>query len=375
MKKQIFIGIAAALALAVTLGTIKFLQISAAIAEHASAKMPLEAVTTMTVEARSWAETLESVGSLIAVQGVVLRAEAEGNITKINFDSGAVVPAGSVLIEIDSAVEEAQLKAGQAERDKAHRAYSRAKGLVSESAASQATLESTEAAYRSAEAQVASLQAQIAKKRITAPFAGKLGVRRVNLGEFVNMGSEILPLFDLSAMHLDFSVPQRLVAQIKTGLPVNIQVEGLGEQTFQGKITSFDPQVDEHTRSTKVRALVENPGEVLRPGMFVRAEVGLSAGQNAIAIPASSIQYAPYGDTVFVVEQMKDEQGAAYTGVRSQTVELGPKRGNQVAVLKGLKSGDTVVTSGTFKLRPGVAISVHNELAPTNSTSPQPGDA
>ena len=375
MKKQILVGLGIAFGLVLTLALIKYLQISAAMAEQAGMKMPPEAVTTIEVQPLPWPETLEVVGTLSAVQGVVLRAEGEGNVTKINVDSGAAVTAGTVLVELDTAVEEAELKAALAERDKAQKAYTRAKNLVTESATSRATLESNEAAFRSAEAQVASLQAQIAKKRIVAPFSGKLGVRRVNLGEYVSTGAEVIPLFDLTTLHFDFSVPERVAGRISAGLAVEAQIDSFPDRIFRGAVDSFDPQIDEKTRNLKVRALLKNADGSLKPGMFARAGIVLSPGETALAIPTSSINYAPYGDTVYVVQEMADPAGQKYLGVRSQIVELGAKRGNQVVVSSGLTPGEVVVTSGTFKLRPGAAVVVHNELAPANENSPKPSDS
>jgi membrane fusion protein (multidrug efflux system) len=373
MKRQILIGLGIMLVITAGLGVTKYFQVSAAIAEHAAMKMPPEAVTSMVTKKEPWPETLQAIGSLTAVQGVVLSSDTQGAVTKIHFESGSAVTAGAVILEIDSSVEEGSLKAAKARRDNAQRTYSRNQKLHSDSALSKAALEASEADFRAAEGEVASLEAQIAKKRIIAPFAGRLGVRRVNVGEYVSPGDEIIPLYDSSNLYVDFAVPQRHASKISLGLPVVVTVEGAA--SAEATLSSFDPQVDQKMRDLRARATLKSPSEALKPGMFAHVVVTLPGDRALITMPISGINYAPYGDTVFVVTDLKDPTGATYRGVRQQAVKLGDQRGNQVAILEGLNEGDEVVTTGTFKLRQGAAIAINNDFAPTNDAAPVPANS
>ena len=377
MARRMILVLAIVTALLGLLGFVKFRQVQAAMAQGASYQPPPEAVTTVVAEASPWPATLSAIGSVAAVRGVTVSADLPGLVKSIRFDSGKRVAAGEVLVELDARQEQAQLAAAEADRDLKQLNLARAQDLSQQGVISKAEFDRTAAEAKQTEAKVGEIRATIARKVIRAPFTGALGIRQVNLGQYLNGGDPIVPLQALDPLFVNFSVPQQAVAQLKLGDQVHVRAEGIAGLEAPGTITAFDSLIDEATRNVQVQASFDNRAGLLRPGMFVQVEVLVGAGNPLIAIPASAISYAPYGDSVFVVEQIqgKDPAKKAYLGVHQRFVKLGASRGDQISVLTGLKPGDQVVTSGVFKLRNEAAVEVNNQRQPGNNPAPEPEDS
>ncbi|MDD5198327.1 MAG: efflux RND transporter periplasmic adaptor subunit [Terrimicrobiaceae bacterium] len=338
-------------------------------------KMPPIAVTSMKLGEQEWQPTLASVGTVQAVQGVTVSTDLPGIVEKITFDSGQQVKLGDPLVKLDTKQEEAQLNSGLARLQLAKSNLDRQQGLLQKRVSSQSDFDAAQAEFRQAEAAVAETKATIERKIIRAPFTGVLGIRQVNLGQYLQSGNAVVPLQSLDPIYVNFWLPQQRLQDLQPGGDVKVLADGLPGETFTGRITSVNAVVDEATRNVMVQATLENPGRKLRPGMFVNADVMLPMKEKVLAVPATAINYAPYGDSVFVIERMKDADGHAYDGVRQQVVKLGASQGDQVAVVSGLKPGEEVVTSGGFKLAPNAAIERNNTQQPANSTAPTPVDS
>jgi membrane fusion protein, multidrug efflux system len=277
-----------------------------------------------------------------------------------------------VLAVLDTRQERAQLAAAEAQRDLARINFERMQGLLNERVVSQAEFDRAKADERQTDARVGEVHAAIERKTIKAPFSGVLGIRKVNLGQYLSGGDALVTLQSLNPIYVNFGVPQQALAQIKTGRKVRVTVEDLGGPEFTGPITAIDSVVDESTRNVQAQATLANPAGKLRPGMFVQTAVGVGSAASVVSLPASAIQHAPFGDSVFVVGDLKDPKGHTYRGVRQQFVKLGGSRGDQIAITSGLKPGDEVVTSGVFKLRNGAAVLVNNKVRPGNNPAPKP---
>ena len=338
-------------------------------------QMPPTAVTSMTLREETWQPSLAAVGTVKAVQGVTVSTDLPGIVEKITFDSGQAVKQGQPLVKLDTKQEEAQLRSAEARLQLAKSNLERQQGLLQKRVSSQSDFDSAAAEYKEAEASSAEIRATIERKLIRAPFDGVLGIRQVNLGQYLQSGDPVVPLQSLDPIYVNFALPQQQMAKLTVGRDVRITADGLPGQTFTGRITSVNSVIDEATRNVTVQATLENPGRKLHPGMFVNAEVMLPEKQQVIAVPATAINYAPYGDSVFVIEKMKHEDGTSYDGVRQQMVELGASRGDQVAVVKGLKSGEEIVTAGGFKLGPSAPVLRNNVVQPPNSAAPTPADS
>jgi membrane fusion protein, multidrug efflux system len=375
MKKRMFLTVAAMLVLIAVLGLVKYFQIREAIAGFASFQPPPEAVTTVVAQPEQWPATLGAIGSVAAVQGVTVSADLPGIVEKITFASGARVGRGDLLVQLDTSQERAQLAAAESQSRLAEVNLERMRGLRAKGVIAQSELDRFEAESQQTTARVSEMRATIERKRIRAPFAGTLGIRQVNLGQYLNPGDPVVELQALDPIYVNFAVPQQELAKLQTGAEVRVTAEGLAGVAPLGRITAFDAVVDEATRNVQVQATFANPDGLLRPGMFVEAQVLLDAGQPVMPLPASAVNYAPYGDSVYVVEDVKGPDGKSYRGVRQQIVELGGTRGDQVAVLSGIKPGEEIVTSGGFKLRPGAAVVVNNQVQPANSAAPKPEDS
>nr|HPQ26645.1 efflux RND transporter periplasmic adaptor subunit [Gammaproteobacteria bacterium] len=294
----------------------------------------------------------------------------------IAFESGAVVAAGDVLLQLDTASEDAQLASAEAAAALAQADLARVRKLGKRDLASDDTVDRAEAQVKETVAQVGVIRALIAKKSVRAPFAGRLGLRLVNLGQILSEGDPIVALHTLDPVHVDFSIPQRQLARLRDGMAVRVTTDAAPGETFHGEIVAVSPEVDAATRNVRVRALVANPGERLHTGMFANIEVVLPDMQRVLPVPATAVLYATFGDSVFVVEQQKNEKsGEAEQVLRQQFVRLGQARGDFVDVTDGLKDGETVVTSGVFKLRSGIQVVIDNALAPKASLEPRPGDS
>jgi len=375
MAKRMIAMLVLMIALIGGLAFIKFRQFQAMAAQFAAMQPPPEAVTTIVAQREEWPATISSIGTVAAVQGVTVSADLPGIVDRIAFDSGKPVKEGDVLVQLDTRQEQAQLAAAEAQLELSRLTFQRMQGLVEQDAVSRAEYDTAAAAFKQAEARIREIHATIARKTIRAPFGGVLGIRAVNLGQYLTGGDAVVPLQSLDPIYVNFGVPQQDASRMRLGRAVRITASDLGSVEFGGRISALDAVVDEATRNVRVQATLANPGGRLRPGMFVQAQVVLGANQPVIALPGSAISYAPYGDSVFVVTDLKDEGGKSYQGVRQQVVKLGAARGDQIAVLSGVQPGEVVVTSGVFKLRNGAAVQINNKVQPSNSKKPKPEDS
>ena len=375
MAKRMIAMLVLMIALIGGLAFIKFRQFQAMAAQFAAMQPPPEAVTTIVAQREEWPATISSIGTVAAVQGVTVSADLPGIVDRIAFDSGKPVKEGDVLVQLDTRQEQAQLAAAEAQLELSRLTFQRMQGLVEQDAVSRAEYDTAAAAFKQAEARIREIHATIARKTIRAPFGGVLGIRAVNLGQYLTGGDAVVPLQSLDPIYVNFGVPQQDASRMRRGRAVRITASDLGSVEFAGRISALDSVVDEATRNVRVQATLANPGGRLRPGMFVQAQVVLGANQPVIALPGSAISYAPYGDSVFVVTDLKDEGGKSYQGVRQQVVKLGGARGDQIAVLSGVQPGEVVVTSGVFKLRNGAAVQINNKVQPSNSKKPKPEDS
>lgn len=330
---------------------------------------PPEAVTSAIVTEHPWQDQFEGVGSLDPTQGATLAAEESGRVSKINFESGTRVEAGAVLIELDTSVEEANLKGALAMKARMAKAFERAEALRTKNAISSDEYDNTSAQFQQSVAQADSLAATIKRKKIVAPFSGVAGIRTVNVGDFVNAGKLIVPLYAVDELYVNFMVPQKLALQVHTGQKVTITTESDSSKQFEGTVTAVNPNIDEASRNFSVQGTIKNIEGSLKPGMFASVALDLGDLQNRLTIPVTSIQYAPYGDSVYVIEKQKEGEPAT---VRQQFVKIGAKRGDQVSIVSGLKVGEEVVTSGLFKMHPGAKVNVNNEVKPSDAQNPAP---
>ncbi len=336
----------------------------------AGARPPPAAVAAKPVDEQSWHTTFDAVGTVVPVHGVVLHAEVAGTIRRIHFDSGAAVRAGAVLVELDSSTEQAQLKSALASAELARLTLQRQRALRGDNAVSQADLENADAHAKQADAEVARLRAEIAKRTIRAPFTGNLGIWQINLGQFLQAGQEVTSVQALDPVYVDFTLPQQRLSELSQGLAVRVTTDAYPGNTFEGTVSAINPGLEASTRSVQLRATLRNPEKLLRPGMFAQVEVVLPKARQVLAIPNTAVIYAPYGNSVFVVEPGKGSERIA----RQRFVRLGERRGDYVAVTDGLKAGDVVVITGAFKLRNDTPVTIDNSLVPKTSLEPSPQD-
>jgi len=374
MAKRMFFMLVVAATIIAGLGYFKLRQVQAAVKAGSSFQPPPSAITTTVAKKEIWPSTLNVVGTMTAIHGVTVSADLPGTVDQIKFDSGKWVQAGDVLVELDTRQERAQLAAMEAQRDLTKINYARMQQLVNEGVISRSDYDKATADQKAADANAAEVRAAIARKTIRAPFSGVLGIRQVNLGQYLAAGSPIVPLQSLNPIYVTFSVPQQAIGHVQVGHTVRVTSEDLASLSFTGRVNALDSVVDQNTRNVQVQATLTNPQGKLRPGMFVQVEVGVGAQRSLIPLPASAISYAPFGDSVFVVTDMKDPKGQTYRGVRQQFVKLDGARGDQVGVVSGINSGDEIVTSGVFKLRNGAAVAVNNKVQPGNDPAPKPED-
>jgi membrane fusion protein, multidrug efflux system len=405
-KKRIIFSIVGILVIIAALGVIKFLQIRSMIDHGKKMVPPPETVTATTVQAASWATDLTAVGTLTAVQGVTVACELPGKVVKIAFEPGAFIHKGELLIGQDTSSEEAQLQGAEAQAELARSNLQRDIRMLAERIISQADYDAAEASWKQALAQASNIRAAIGKKTIRAPFSGRLGIRQANLGQMLREGDPIVTLQTMNPIYADFALPQQQLGQLRSGQPVRVTCDALPGLTSAGSITALNPLVDTETRNIRLQATLENPAEKLRPGMFVNVAVALPVRLQVLAIPATAVLYAPYGDSVFVIVDKKDDKdnkdaqegkngkgskdkksGKGGKGekdgkgsqankdgkvLRQQFVRLGEKRGDFVAINSGLKEGDLIVSTGVFKLRNGQSVLVDNKLAPPFKQAPTP---
>ena len=373
MAKRMVLMLVLVAALVGGLGFIKYGQVKAAMANGASFAPPPTSVTTVIAKKETWPSTLTVVGTAEAIHGVTVSADLPGTIDKIHFDSGQWVKQGDVLVELDTRQERAQLANVEAQRDLAKINYGRLEQLVKEGVTARSEYDTATANQKATEAQVGEIRAAIARKTIRAPFSGVLGLRQANLGQYLGAGQAIVSLQALNPIYANFGIPQQSAPQMTRGRAVRVTNNGTGIG-LNGRITALDSVVDEKTRNIQVQATLENPGNKLRPGMFVEVEMPLGEPREVLPLPASAINYAPYGDSVFVVTELKDPKGNAYRGVRQQVVKIDGAKGDQVAVVSGLNPGDEVVSAGVFRLRNSAPVQINNKVQPNNSPDPTPQD-
>jgi membrane fusion protein (multidrug efflux system) len=365
------------LAIVFGFGFVKFTQIQGFIkmAKSGAFEPPPTAVTTDIAKESEWQPTLQSVGSVTAVNGVTISTDLAGIVHQIAFESGNKVRAGDLLVRLDTTQEEAQLHQAEAQRDFASVTLKRDKDLVEKHAIAQSDYDNAEAAFRQSQASVDQFNALIARKTLRAPFDGVTGIRQVNLGQYLKEGDMVVTLQAFDPIYVNFSLPQQDLSKLAVGQPVALRVDAYEDQSFQGKITAINSLVDQATRNVQVQATFTNSDFRLRPGMFAKVSVIMSDKQNVVAIPATAIHYAPYGDSIFIVSEMKDPQGKEYKGVKEQFIKTGPSRGDMIAITSGLKAGDEVVTSGVFRLKSGAHVSVNNQIKPGSDLAPTPADS
>jgi len=372
-RKGLVIAIALLLAIGVFVFGTKFLQIGKMMSTPHT--MPPTTVTSASVKEEDWAPRLTAVGSVSAVQGAVVSAELAGVVSEINFDNGAQAKKGEVLMKLDASQEEALLRSAEADAQLAGTDLERSRDLAMKKVVSGAELDSAQSKFRRQNAVVDQMRSSIAKKTVTAPFDGQLGIRQVNVGQMINAGQQVVGLTALDPVYIDFALPDQYLSKLAKDLEVTVRSDAFPGRLFKGKLTAINSMVDPVTRNVPLQATLENPDHALHPGMFAKVEVALSETRKTIVIPGSAVSYAPYGDSVFVIEKQKDPKtGKESEMLRQQFARIGEARGDFVAVTQGLKAGQTVVSTGVFKLRNGMAVTVNNDLAPKPELNPKPPD-
>jgi membrane fusion protein (multidrug efflux system) len=336
---------------------------------------PPTAVTTTVAEKSQWQPTLETIGTVTAINGVTISTDLAGIVSKIAFESGSQVKTGDLLVQLNTDQEQAQLAQAEAQRDWTQITLTRNQELVAKKTVSQSDYDSATAQFHQAQATVDQFKALIARKTLRAPFAGVVGIRQINLGQYLNTGDAVVTLQSFDPIYVNFSLPQQNLSQLTVGQSVEINMDAYGDKVFPGKVTAINSLVDQNSRNVQIQATLPNSETQLRPGMYAKVKVVLPEAQEVVAIPSSSIHYAPYGDSVFIVSDLKSDDGKTFKGVKEQFVKLGQSKGDLTAIVSGLKPGDEVVTSGVFRLRSGEAIIVNNKATPGSETSPTPSDS
>jgi membrane fusion protein (multidrug efflux system) len=350
-----------------------FRQVTAMMAVSAAYPPPPEAVTTLPAARERWPKTIKAIGTVAAFRGVTVSADLAGVVDRIQFESGQRVREGDVLVELDTRQERAQLAAAEADSNLARVNLDRIRNLVGQRVISQAEFDKADAEAKGAAARVGEIRATIGRKTIRAPFSGVLGIRQVNLGEYLAPGAPIATLQAVSPVYVNFAVPQQQLSLLERGTEVRAVLENDGHESI-GHVTAVDAVIDPNTRNAQIQATFANKDERLRPGMFVDTSADVGSTTEVITIPASAIAYAPYGDSVFVVRAMKNPNGQSYRGVQQRFVKLGATRGDRIAVTDGLRPGEEIVTSGVFKLRNNAAVQVNNAVQPSNAETPHVED-
>jgi len=361
-----------ALALVLIIGTKKASFDAMAEAGKLMGPMP-ESVATFTAERQSWVDSVQAIGSIDPVQGVRLDAEVAGVVKAINFKNGQNVEAGDILVQLDVSVEAALLNSNKATANLAKTELDRAKRLRDTDSIAQSQLDRAQADFDKATAQMKNLEAIIERKTIRAPFTGRVGIREINLGQYLSQGAPIVTLQSCDQVFVNFTLPQQAIARIKTGMQITLQSDVYPDQRFEGTLTAISPQIDPTTRTVKLQGTLENADDLLRPGLFVKVTVTLPNKNEVLVVPATSIVYAPYGNSIFkVVTETDAATGVATTSVKQSFIRTGKHMGDFVSVIEGIEEGDEVVSAGAFKLRNGMPVTIHNEMAPTPELAPNP---
>lgn len=370
--KPLLLAVGALVLIFLGIAGVKFLQIRAMIASGENSTRPPETISTAVVESDSWVRSVESVGSLRPVQGADLSTEASGIVSKILFENGAEVRQGDLLVELDAEAERANLRAAEAEAQLAKSVYDRTKSLRATNNVPQSDLDAAESQLRKAEALAQQISAAIAKKQLRAPFDGRLGIREVNLGQYVEQGAKIVPLQSLDPIHVDFLLPQQLVSTVAPGQKIILRTDAYPGREFTGELTAVNSEIDRITRNIRLQGTLKNTDGALRPGMFARVEIFPGGSDAVLRVPVTAVFRAPYGDSVFVVLERTNEDGVSEKFVEQRFIRTGRSVGDFIAITEGLNEGDTVVSAGAFKLRNGSSVQVNNALAPKPELSPHP---
>jgi membrane fusion protein, multidrug efflux system len=355
-------AIFAVLAVFLLLLDLKALQFQRMAAMGAKMAPPPTTVTSAVVKEEDWAPRLSAVGSISAVQGAVLSTDLAGTVAQVNFESGGEAKKGDVLVRLVASQEEADLQLARSD-------LARARDLAARKVISKAELDA-------AESKVKQKEGIVQHKEVRAPFDGQLGIRQVNVGQMIKEGQQVVQLTALNPVYVDFALPQQELAKISTGLEVRVLTDAVPGREFKGKLTAINSMVDAVTRNVSLQGTLENPDHALRPGMFAKVEVELPEKHKAMVVPGSAISYAPFGDSVYVIETKKDAKtGKEGQSIRQQFVKVGEARGDFVSITEGLKGGEIIVSTGVFKLRNGMPVTINNELAPKPQLNPKPVDS
>ncbi len=352
----------------------KYNQIQEAMAMGEKMAPPPPTVAVVDAARQAWRNRIPAVGTLTASEGVTLAAEIDGLVSEIHFDSGQEVKKGALLLVQDHSVESANLEAARARKELAGLNFKRASDLLDRKTISEADFDAARAEKQRAEAEVRSIEALINKKRIAAPFAGTLGIRQASLGQLLSPGDPIAVLEASDPLYLDFNLPQRELDRIAVEQKVSFTVDAFGDRTFEGTVQAISPRVNPTTRNVAVRVSVPNPKRELRSGMFASLELDLGGSDDWVTIPDTAVSYNPFGNGVYVVRELKNEDGSTFEGVRQVFIDIVQKRGDLVAVRKGIEPGDRVVVAGIAKLRDRSPVRINNDILPDATKDPKPAE-
>src|ERR1700720_163608 len=338
--------------------------------------MPPTTVSSAVVKEEDWAPTLSAVGSISAVQGAIVSTELGGIVSEVGFQSGSEAKKGEVLLKLDSSSEEALLHTAEADLELARANLQRERDLAARKVVSKQELDAAESTFGQKQGTVDNMRAFIAKKQVHAPFDGQLGIRQVNVGQMINSGQQVVSLQALDPLYVDFALPQQELSKLAPGLEALVRTDAQAGREFKGKLTALNSMVDTVTRNVTLQATLENPDHALKPGMFVKIDILLPQKGKTLVIPGSAVSYAPYGDSVFVIDKKKDSKtGKETQTLRQAFVRIGEARGDFVSVTQGLKAGDEVVSTGVFKLRNAMPVTINNDLSPKPQMNPTPADS
>ena len=369
--RPMLIMIVVVLVIVAIIAGVKFVQISALIAQS-KAPLPASVVTAMHVPYAEWQPGVTAVGSIKAVRGVDVTTEVGGIVRSIGFKPGQQVADQTLLVQLNADSDIAQLHSLEATADLAVIVLKRDKAQLAVNAVSQAQVDTDSADLKAKLAAAEQQRALVAKKSIRAPFAGRIGITAVNPGQYLNPGDKIATLQTFDPIYIDFTVAQTQLEQIAIGQKVAVTADGLADQTFSGRVSTIDTQFDPTTRNVTVEATVANPQQSLVPGMFARAIVDSGKPQRYLTVAQSSVTYNPYGTTVFIATSSKNDKGEEVLTAQQSFIKTGPTRGDQVAILEGVKEGDLLITSGQMKLKNGSPVQIDNSAAPLNDPAPTP---
>ncbi len=381
--KRWSIMLGAVVAMIAVIGGIWGYNLSKKIAMFKAMGVPTFTVTAMRAETQPWRDQINAVGTLRAVRGADLSNEVAGTVDAVHFESGSEVKAGALLAELRAGDDVSKLESLRATAKLAELTVQRARAQYEANAISKAEVDTAEASASSAKALVSEQEALVDKKRIRAPFAGKLGIRMIDAGQYVTAGTKFVTLQTLDPIHLDFFVPQQKLSALRVGQTVTAHTDSYPNQVFNGRIAAIDPKVDKDTRNVLVRALLQNPKQQLLPGMYANLAIESGQPENLITLPITAVTYNPYGASVYLAlpeAQKEDGQPGANdkntrTLITKQVfVTTGAKRGDQVSILKGIAVGDQVVTSGQLKLKNGSRIAIDNSVPPAFDPNPHPSE-